>query len=190
MQDEDVVLEVLRLARAEGALEGDGLEAFAKGLRERADLVIEERVSRAEAQVERLERELAWRRETNAGLEETIRELERELGWRRETNARLEETTRELERENAWRRETNEKLERENVWRRATNEALESDVAGLRAEREASAEAHDRLLSHHRDSLSRVAAELAAVAALPLYSLRSGRRRLVSLAAAIRGETA
>ncbi len=40
------LLEVLRLARAEGALEGDRLEAFARGLRERAGLVIEELTER------------------------------------------------------------------------------------------------------------------------------------------------
>ncbi len=148
MQDIDALLEVLRLARAEGALEGEGLEAFARGLRERADLVIEERVTRAEAQVRRLEQEVTWRRETN------------------------------------------EALERENAWRREANEALERVVAGLRAEFATSAEAHDRLLSHHRDVLGRVAAELAAVAALPFYSLRSARRRLVSLAATIRGQVA
>jgi hypothetical protein len=169
MQDIDALIEVLRLAHAEGALEGEGLEALASGLRERADLVIEERVARAEAHVRRLEPEVAWRRETN----ET---LERENAWRRETMAGHEETIRQLERENAWRREA--------------NAALERVVASLRAEGAASAEAHDRLLSHHRDVLGRVAAELAAVAALPFYSLRSARRRLVSLAATIRGEIA
>jgi uncharacterized protein (DUF3084 family) len=162
MQDIDAVLEVLRLARAEGALEGDGLEAFARGLRERADLVIEERVTRAEAQVRRLEQEVTWRRETNEGLEQTNAALERETAWRRETNQGLEQT----------------------------NAALERVVASLRAEVATSAEAHDRLLSHHRDVLGRVAAELSAVAVLPFYSLRSARRRLVSLAAAIRGESA
>ncbi len=169
MQDIDALLEVLRLARAEGALEGEGLEAFARGLRERADLVIEERVARAEAQVRRLEQEVTWRRETNEALE-------RETAWRREANEGLEQT--------------NAALERENTWRQETNEALERVVASLRAEVATSAEAHDRLLSHHRDVLGRVAAELAAVAALPFYSLRSARRRLVSLAATIRGEIA
>jgi hypothetical protein len=161
------LLEVLRLARAEGALEGEGLLAFAEGLRERAEVVIAERLAGAEAQVRRLEDENAWRRETIAGHERAIRGLEQEIAWRRET-------IRELEQENAWRRET--------------IAAQEADLRGLRAQRDAAADAHDRLLAHHRDVIGRVAAELAAVAALPIYSLRSARRRLVSLALAIRGE--
>ena len=38
----DVVIEMLRVARREGALEGEALEAFAKALRERADVVLGE----------------------------------------------------------------------------------------------------------------------------------------------------
>src|SRR5512141_908035 len=139
MHDIGSLIEVLRLAQAEGALEGEGLEAFAKGLRERAELVIEERLGRAEEQVRRLEAEVAWR-------QQTIRQLEQE-----------------------------------NAWRRETNEALAAELTALRAARDAAVGAHDRLLSHHRDVLGRVAAELAAIAALPLYSLRSVRRRVTSL---------
>ena len=84
------LLEVLRLARAEGALEGDRLEAFAEGLRARAELVIEERVGRSESELRRLEGEVAWRRETIAGQEETIRQLAQENAWRQETTATLQ----------------------------------------------------------------------------------------------------
>jgi hypothetical protein len=161
MDEMDSLLEVLRLARAEGALEGEGLLAFARGLRERAELVIQARLGRAEEQVRRLEEEDAWRRETIAGHEETIRQLEQENTWRRETIAGHEETIRQLEQENAWRRESGD----------------------------GASQAHDKLLAHHRDVLGRVARELAAVAALPLYSLPSARRRLAALAAAISGET-
>ena len=38
----DAVVEMLRVARREGALEGEALEAFAKALRERADIVLGE----------------------------------------------------------------------------------------------------------------------------------------------------
>jgi hypothetical protein len=60
--DADLLSEVLRLAQEEGALEGEALVAFARALRERADLILQERV-RA------LEEESAWRREAMAGLE-------------------------------------------------------------------------------------------------------------------------
>ncbi len=61
----ELLKEVLRLARAEGALEGEGLEAFAAALAERADLILAERVRALEA-------ENAWRRESMAGLEESL----------------------------------------------------------------------------------------------------------------------
>ena len=58
----DLLTEVLRLAQQEGALEGEALEAFLTALRERAELIVEERLA-----------ENAWRRESMAGLETELR---------------------------------------------------------------------------------------------------------------------
>lgn len=66
-----LALEVLRLARAEGALEGDGLASFARALAERAELVLAERAARTERE-----------------LREVIADLERQASGLREEHAR------------------------------------------------------------------------------------------------------
>jgi hypothetical protein len=62
MSGEDLLADVLRLAQREGALQGDALEAFLTALRERADLIVAQRLE-----------ENAWRRESMAGLEAELR---------------------------------------------------------------------------------------------------------------------
>jgi hypothetical protein len=71
----DVVVEMLRLARREGALDGEALEAFANALRERADVVVAEQV--------RLAAELG------AGLETTKRAHESLLAHHRDVLVRV-----------------------------------------------------------------------------------------------------
>jgi chromosome segregation ATPase len=65
----DALDRLLELARAEGAGSAEGLAAFAGGLRERARLVLEERVGPLQDRIGELERETAWRRASMAGLE-------------------------------------------------------------------------------------------------------------------------
>jgi phage shock protein A len=89
----DALDRLLELARAEGAWSAEGFAAFARGLRERARLVLDERVAwleehtRAlEAALATLEREVAWRQETMAGLERELAALKDEAqalkaGW-------------------------------------------------------------------------------------------------------------
>jgi len=84
---------LLELAGAEGAWSAAGFAAFADGLRERARLVLEERVTPLEQriraledEVAALEREVAWRQETMAGLEHEREDLKAEAralqaGW-------------------------------------------------------------------------------------------------------------
>jgi hypothetical protein len=62
MAQGDLLEEVLQLARREGALEGEALEAFLTALRERAELIVAQRLE-----------ENAWRRESMAGLEAELR---------------------------------------------------------------------------------------------------------------------
>ena len=62
MGQEDLLADVLDLARREGALEGESLEAFLAALRERAELIVAQRLEENE-----------WRRESMAGLEAELR---------------------------------------------------------------------------------------------------------------------
>ncbi|HVO10225.1 MAG TPA: hypothetical protein VMX54_05665 [Vicinamibacteria bacterium] len=211
MQPSDLLNEVLRLARQEGALEGDGLRAFAEALAERAELIVRERLSRQQA----LEREVEWQRGTLASLEqelswrrETAASHEQELSWRREAMASLEEqaaslrrelewrreSLASLEQELSWRRESMASLQEENDWRRRAMEALESqlgqihaDLRTLRDEKEAASSAHDRLLQHHREVLARMRSALGAVAGARFYRWPEVRRRLAALAAELGG---
>lgn len=89
----DALDRLLERARAEGAWSGEGFVAFADGLRERARIVLEERVAPLEERIgalERsvasLEREAAWRREAMKGLEAEVANLKGEAralraGW-------------------------------------------------------------------------------------------------------------
>src|SRR6185436_865018 len=73
----DLLADVLALARQEGALEGERLEVFVSALRERAALILDERLGA-------LKTETAWRREAMAGLEQRAQSLEKENAWRRD----------------------------------------------------------------------------------------------------------
>lgn len=158
--DSDPLAAFLKAAQREGALEGENLDAFVTGLRQRADLVIAERLGRAETRLRVLESENEWQKDTVTGLEgaratleaenawlrETIATLERERDWLRETHRALEgekaglretigtlgETVGALEGERAWLRETLEGVEAERAWLRETIGALEGEKARLR----------------------------------------------------------
>jgi len=184
----DLLADVLQLARKEGALTGKGLVAFVHALRERAVLVIEERlgplqarVQQLEEQVRGLERDVAWRRET-------LEQLEQESAWRRDTVATLEESRRALEQEGAWQRETLTRLQQENAWRRETVTQLQADHAQRSALLISAVAAHEGLLAHHREVVARVVAELATVAQLPWWRQAAARRRLSALADLLRSE--
>lgn len=81
----DALDRLLELVRSEGTSSAEGLAAFADGLRERARLVLEERVrpleeriSALEVSVASLEREAAWRQEAMAALEAEVAGLKGE----------------------------------------------------------------------------------------------------------------
>jgi hypothetical protein len=71
----DPLADVLDLARQEGALEGEGMAAFRAALRERADLVLAERLEPLETRRRALEAETAWRRDAMTTLEASVRSL-------------------------------------------------------------------------------------------------------------------
>jgi hypothetical protein len=64
MGQQDLLADVLEFARREGALEGEALEAFLTALRERAEVIVAQRLEENE-----------WRRESMAGLEAELREV-------------------------------------------------------------------------------------------------------------------
>jgi ABC-type transporter Mla subunit MlaD len=177
-----LLMDVLRLARDEGALDGEGLTAFSQALEERARLILTE-------QLGELQRDNAWRREAMAGLEESVRSLTDENAWRREAMTGLEESVRSLTEETVWRRqavasleEALRTLEKETAWRRES-------MASLQADLQKAAQAHEAILTHHRDVLGRAVAELLAISAVRFPGLRGVRQRLVTLAELLRGET-
>ena len=99
---------------------------------------------------------------------------------------RLEDRQRLLEAEAA-------SLRREIDWRRESMAALKENVRALgqQAERlsdelRRASEAHNALLTHHRDLVERVAAELASIASLSPLRARQARRRLLALAELLR----
>lgn len=164
----EVLRRVLEAARAEGALEGERLAEFARALQERAELILAERVTE-------LERELAWRREAMAGLEQRAQGLADENAWRREALQGLAD-------ENAWRREAMQGLE-------ARSSRLQADLAASRADLEAAAgteRAYRELLSHHHGLLGRLASDLDRAAELSVLRLRALRALLRQMAEALR----
>ncbi len=166
--DADPLAELLKLAQQEGALAGEGLDAFVTGLRERADRVIAERLGRTETKLGVLETE-------NQGQRDAVASLEREKAWLRETLGALEG-------ERNWLRETMGALEAEALLRR---KAIED--AG--EERRRASTAHETLLTHHRELMDRLAGQLEEIASLsPLRALEV-RRRLRALADLLRADT-
>ena len=174
MAQADLLRDVLELARKEKALEGDALVAFATALRDRARLVLAERIQAVDT-------ENAWRREAMDGLEERVRGLEGEKAWAREAIATLEQRAGGLAAENAWRREAMTGLE-ERV------RGLEAELQTLAGDHARATRAHAELMAHHGSVVRQVIAEALAVAALPWVHVRQARRRLTSLAELLRPE--
>jgi len=86
---DDLLDSVLRTALSEGALGPDRVESFAAGLRERARLILDERLRPVEERAAAFERESRWKQEVIAGLEE-------EAAWKTRAIAELEEDGRRL----------------------------------------------------------------------------------------------
>ena len=215
--DADPLAAFLKLAQQEGALEGETLEAFVTGLRERAGRVIAERLGRAETKLRVLETENQWQKDTVTSLEGAMATLEGEKAWLRETIATLErerdwlrETHAVLEQEKACLRETHLALEGEKSWLRETVGHLEGEKAQLLEtigtleteaiqqteaiedagkEREKASAAHESLLIHHRDLMAQLASQLGEIASLSPLRAREVRRRLRVLADLLRADT-
>lgn len=170
MSGEDPLQRLLTLAEAEGLLSG-GLERLLRGLRERAALILAERIVPLEEKAAALERENPWLRETIANLERRAQALE---------NAKRE-TTVAFERETAWLRETIAALEQ-------LDGARAAEIERVRADRNAASTAHDRLLEHHRHVLRDAIDALAEVDSWLPWRARRAKRRVVALLELLRRE--
>jgi len=179
--EKDSLDRIVELARKEGALEGRKLRSFVEALRDRARLILEERVEPLSKRADAFEKESRWRAEIQRGLEQHIASLVKEAGWRVEIQRGLETRIAALDAENAWR--TNE-IEA----RRGEVERLLAEIERLREEWRTASSAHDRLLAHHRSLVARVAESLETVTNWLPWSYKRARARITELAAALRKE--
>jgi chromosome segregation ATPase len=178
----DALDRLLAVAETEGALGPERLADFAAGLRERARLVLEERIRPLEGRVKDLEssatvleKENAWRRETAAALEAQV-------SWLRQQEDGLRQQLEALRGELEASRKQGEDL-------RVALEAERTGAEGLRAAREQAVSAlqesdavHDRLLAHHRRVVDRAIQVFSVAASLPFWRFRA-RRSLLTEAA-------
>ena len=209
MTEKDSLDRIVELARQEGALDRRKLRRFLDALRERARLVLEERVEPLAKRADAYEKEARWRAEVQEGLEAAVASLEEESRWRKEAMEGLEARVAgqqaavdSLEAESRWHKEAMEGLEArvaglqaELVWRAEEVEARRAEVGRLMAEREGLREewrtasaTHDRLLAHHRSVVARVAEALETVIPWLPWSYKRARTRIAELAAALRKE--
>jgi len=177
----DLLHDLLDLARREDLLEGENLEAFVRALRERASLILDERVRTAEV-------DNAWRKEAMDGLQERVRGLEAENTWRRETVAALENAVQHLGEEKAAQEEALRRLVEDKAAQEEVLQRLVEEKASIEGERQNATHAHDTLLVHHRDVLRQVIREVLAVSSLSVVQTRQVRRRLLALAELLRAE--
>ena len=160
MTEKDSLDRIVELARKEGALEGRKLRSFVEALRDRARLILEERVEPLTKRADAFEKESRWRAGIERGLETRIAALEAENAWR----------TKEIEA------------------RRVEVGHLLAEIDGLREEWRTASVAHDRLLAHHRSLVTRVAESLETVTTWLPWSYKRARAQLADMAAALRKE--
>ena len=167
MTEKDSLERIVELARKEGALEGRKLRSFVEALRDRARLILDERVEPLAMRADAFEKESRWRAEIQRGLEG-------ETQWRREAMETLETRV--------------AALEAENTWRTKEGSRLLAEIECLREEWRTASAAHDRLLAHHRSLLARVAESLDTVTTWIPWSYKRARARIAELAATLRKE--
>jgi chromosome segregation ATPase len=193
----DVLEEILSAALHEKAIAPDGIADFAAGLRDRARLILEERLRPLKDRVDTLEKENAWRASAIVSLtDENARVVDENLRVKDE-NARVQDEIVRLKAENARAKEAHARILDEVRQLKEESRAvqdecrrLKGEMEGLRAEWRTASVAHDRLLEHHRGLMRGAAEALAAVAELPVWRRGEARARLADLAAALRRDTA
>lgn len=183
MAETDALDRLLAVAEAEGALGPEGTAAFAQGLRERARLVLEDRVLPLERRVR--------------DLESAVAALEKENAWRRETTSSLEAQVAWLKEQEQGLRASLDESRREGEALRVALDGTRNEAEKLRVARDQGATllvesqaVHDRLLAHHRHVVEGAVRQFATAASLPLWKFRACRAQLRDAAAQFARELA
>lgn len=193
----DVLEEILSTALREGAIGQGSIADFAAGLRDRARIVLDERLRPLRERVATLEKENDWRASAIASLTDENgrvvdenRRVKDENARVRDEIGRLKDENRRVKEENAGHIDEVGRLKDES--RRVQDECrrLKEEIEGVRAEWRTASSAHDRLLAHHRAVVRGVADSLVRVAALPVWKRAEARARLADLADALGRDTA
>ena len=207
----DVLEEILSAALREKAIAAESITDFAAGLRDRARLILEERLRPVQERVATLEKENAWRAsaiesltDENARVNDENRRVKAENGRVRDESGRLRDENLRVKDENARVREEMGRLKDESQRVKDENARVREEHARLQDERErlqdesrrlqdecrTASDTHDRLLVHHRSVLRGAAASLLEIGALPPWKRGRARARLADLAAALGRDTA
>lgn len=193
----DVLEEILSAALREGAMAAESIPAFAAGLKDRARVILDERLRPVQDRVATLEKENAWRASVILGLTEENQRVRDEIDPLLDENRRLKDENQRVKDENARVRQEHANLldERERLRdesRRLQDEGrrLQDEMEGVRAEWRTASEAHDRLLGHHRSVVRSAAESVLEVSALSVWRRSQARARLIDLAAALGRDTA
>jgi chromosome segregation ATPase len=207
----DVLEEILSAALHENAIAQHRLADFAAGLRDRARLILEERVRPLQDRVESLEKENGWRAASidnltlnnervsgeNERLKDENRRVKEENGRIRGEMWLVKDENRRVKDENALVREEHKhlvaevaQLKHESRRLQDENRRLKEEMDAVRAEWRTASAAHDRLLEHHRGVIRGAAESLGAVADLPMWRRGQARAHLADIAAALRRDTA
>jgi uncharacterized coiled-coil DUF342 family protein len=188
--NDDLLDALLRTALAEETvLDARTLPRFAEALRARAAQILAERVQPIEERAAAFEKESVWRAGIIAGLEKEKKYwtserdvLVAESGRRQEQIDRLKDEREALIAESG-------RLIAERQARMDEIDRLKQEREALRIEGRTTAEAHDRLLEHHRAALRHVAEALEPLPAGLPWSYRIVRARLLELLESLRKET-
>ena len=206
----DVLEEILTAALREKALAPETIGDFAAGLRDRARIVLDERLRPVQERVATLEKENAWRAsaiqsltDENAAVADENRRVKDENQRIKDQMDPLLDENRRLKDENQRVKDENERVREEHTHlleeraqlqdesRRVQDECgrLKQEMEGVRQEWRTASQAHDRLLEHHRAVTAASAGALDAVKALPIWRHAEVRPRLAELSAALRRDT-
>jgi uncharacterized protein (DUF3084 family) len=214
----DVLEEILSAALREKAIAAESITDFAAGLKDRARLILEERLRPVQDRVATLENENAWRaaailsltdenarvvdenrrvKDENERVRDEIGRLKDESRRVRDENERvldeirrLKDENQRVKDENARVREEHARLQDERERLKDESRRLKEEMEGVRAEWRTASSAHDRLLAHHRSVVRGSAESILEVSALPLWKRGQAKARLTSLAAALGRDTA
>jgi uncharacterized protein (DUF3084 family) len=193
----DVLEEILSAALHEKAFAEDGIADFAAGLRDRARLILEERLRPLQDRADALEKENAWRAasiesltDANGRVADENRRVKEENARVRDEKERVKDENRRVKDENARVREEHARLVEEVRQLKDECRRLEEEMEAVRTEWRTASAAHDRLLQHHRGVIRGAAESLVAVADLPIWRRGQARASLAEIVAALRRDTA